>query len=191
MADEQNRANDLLEKQLTDEQDRAWSEAIDAIRKYAQAQSRLAHYMGFKDGRAYEKKKFREVLKQSSMPMNALAGFVIAPKARKPTPAPTYSPGSAAEIVRSAITVHPGLTGVELLAKIHESGFPLKERTFRTALFRMKARPVGQPKGGQILVYLGRWYVYPDVPRKFTYQQDLLAEQDERPSTDQKGNGAR
>jgi hypothetical protein len=167
MVDEQKSPGDPYSKQLEDEESTAWDVAIDAILKYSAARAQVAHYQGFKAGREYERGKMLEAFEQASKPTNALATPSTSPPARTTVPdraSSDVNQRTAAEIVMGAIKVHPGLTGVELLAKIHESGTPLKERTFRTALFRMKVPAAAMPQPGHIMAVNNRWYRVEDAP---------------------------
>lgn len=172
---------DDFEQKLVEEVNSAWAKARDAVAEYGHAQYRLGTYRGFVDGYKEAQKKVLEKIQEFPAPLGArrVEGEASQPPPPITMPVPPKLPDatarpSAKDIVVDVIKANPGRTGVELLDILAKAGRDMKERTFRTQLFRLKAPKVGKPKDGQLVNHRGRWYVYPDVPADFAYTVNLF-----------------
>jgi hypothetical protein len=131
-----------FEKELSDKTDGAWDLAIKAILDYATAHGELMHYRGYILGRKMERDEMQAAMAKAASEAAAKPApvstavpstFVLQNITRKAKEAPP-----ANEIVLNAIKANPGTRGVELLRKIRQTYPSLLERTFRTALHRLK-----------------------------------------------------
>lgn len=76
--------------------------------------------------------------------------------------------GSGQQVLVDIIRERPGLGGVELVAASEQRGTPIKERTLRTALIRLK-------RGGEIINRNGKWYVPGAEPKEEAVGPTLFA----------------
>ena len=169
-------------ERLKDAADKAWAAARAAVAEYGQAQYRLASLRGYLDGFIEGRKAIFEEMKQHV----AAARAPSPPQVDVPPPprvtihkAPMFpatsllmgnaSQQSAKEIVLQAARDNPGLLGIELLTKIRDQGIEMHERTFRTALFRLKTPASRGPLNGDLVSFRNRWYVYPNVPAGYVH----------------------
>jgi len=175
MADEPTQSADDQRKQLEAEEEKARDALIAAIRDWSDVRRRIGYHDGYLAGRkaAYDTIStiFAKTTTETTTRNSVGTGLIN-------TPAPARGRGLGASelivsggrvmstkyIVLDAIRDNPGLLGVELLQKIHDSGMDLNERTFRTALFRLKVPPTEMPAPGHIMAINNRWYRIEDAP---------------------------
>lgn len=127
-----------LEKLKADEE-AARDALINAIVTYGRARSQVSYFEGYRQAQEDAKEHFAELanrLRSASPPSPSSGTEPALLELAVTEPRPTLPPAN--DIVSEAIKENPGLRGVALLDKIRESHPTLHERTFRTALHRLK-----------------------------------------------------
>jgi hypothetical protein len=76
--------------------------------------------------------------------------------------------GSGQQVLLEIIHECPGLGGVELVAASEQRGTPIKERSLRTSLMRLK-------RLGEIINHRGKWYIAGQEPKGETVGPTLFA----------------
>lgn len=148
------------------EERRAHAAMLEAIAAWGEVRARVAAHKGSMSGidsaLSMLDKNIRQHARQAAIPIPPDDGVAHGIDALFKRAAMAQM--GAKEIVLEALQRHPGLTGAELLKKIHEEGIDLHERTFRTALYRLKVPANEMPAPGHILAVKNGWYRFEDAP---------------------------
>lgn len=178
------------EARLKDVANKSWLAARDAVAEFGTAQYNRGHRDGFAEGLEHARKTFMEYIEKGQIKVQPEAPKppVLPPitMLEPPTSDATTATVPAKELVYDTIKQRPGLRGVELLQEIRRT-FPIHERTFRTALFRLKAPKHRFAGPGNIISHEGRWYRFEDAPEDFN---SLFPKESFRPQ-DAKEKGGR
>jgi hypothetical protein len=131
----------------------------EALARYENALWRGAwetgYNQGWKDAYAYALQEFEQRLRSATPPPAAARPEPVAPQLEEED---TGDDGpTAAEIVLSIVAAKPGLRGVEIVAEADKAKTPVKERTVRTALHRLK-------NADRLKNVDERWYLPDAVP---------------------------
>lgn len=198
MADEPPQVDDPKLKELQAEEASFRDAMLDAVLSWGTRKARLAYYEGYVKGRDNTKDWFANFMRQVGEGTIKLDGSSAADSQSaaesKPLglinrPPKDEAAPSTKKIVLDAMQAHPGLTGAELLRKIHANGVDLHERTFRTALFRLKVPAGAMPGPGHILAVNNGWYRFEDAPPEAIENVRRAREELIRMTNDPKENG--
>jgi hypothetical protein len=150
-------AKDVEEAERAHSEARAhYDQAWEAVRDAAQALDKTALTLGRLRGSKIAFDAVARAAKEYSATINSLSAESGSNAEEAGADAADDAP-RAADVVMKIVTERPGLRGVEIVGETEARGAPLKERTVRTALWRLKS-------ARKIKNLDERWYLFDADP---------------------------